>query len=93
MAWRLGDSHVARDHRIEDQIAEEFPAGDNRMNHELIRLAAYLQADAVADRALEVIKGDQSQADQTLVAICLQFISHDWNAEQRFEILKYYEER
>jgi putative heme-binding domain-containing protein len=76
---------------LRDQIAEEFPAGDNRMNHELIRLAAYLQADDVADRALAFITGDHSEADQTLVAICLQFLSHDWNAEQRFQILKYYE--
>ncbi len=61
------------------------------MNHELIRLAAYLQADSVAERALDFITGDQTEVDQTLVAICLQFISHDWTAEQRFEILKYYE--
>ncbi len=23
--------------------------------------------------------------------MCLQFLSHDWNAEQRFQILKFYE--
>lgn len=77
---------------LRDQIAEEFPAGDNRMNHELIRLAAYLQADGVAERALEFITEDgQDEVDQTLIAICLQFLAHDWNAEQRFKILKYYE--
>jgi len=77
---------------LRDQIAEEFPAGDNRMNHELIRLAAYLQADGVADRALEFIASEeQEEVDQTLVAICLQFLADDWNAEQRFKILKYYE--
>ena len=76
---------------LRDQVAEEFPAGDNRMNHELIRLAAYLQADAIAERALEFINSEDAKADRTLVAMCLQFLSHNWTAEQRFQILKYYE--
>jgi putative heme-binding domain-containing protein len=76
---------------LRNQIAEEFPAGDPRMNHELIRLAAYLQADSIADRALDYITGEGDQGDQTLVAICLQFLSQDWSAEQRFRLLKYYE--
>ncbi|MGB1815272.1 MAG: hypothetical protein ACPHJ3_07920, partial [Rubripirellula sp.] len=56
---------------LRKQIAEEFPAGDARMNHELIRLAAYLQADEVAERALEYIAGDDPEQDRTLVAMCL----------------------
>ncbi|MGB7325811.1 MAG: HEAT repeat domain-containing protein [Rubripirellula sp.] len=74
------------------QVAEEFPAGDHRMNHELIRLCAYLQADGVAQRALDYINDDDNpNVDRTLVAMCLQFLSHDWTAQQRFQILKYYE--
>lgn len=77
---------------LRDQLAEEFPAGDHRMNHEVIRLCAYLQADSVADRALEYINdSSHPSVDRTLVAMCLQFISHEWTAQQRFEILKYYE--
>jgi putative heme-binding domain-containing protein len=77
---------------LRDKIAEEFPAGDHRMNHEVIRLCAYLQADSVAERALQYINDSQNPTmDRTLVAMCLQFISHDWTAKQRFEILKYYE--
>ena len=76
---------------LRSQIAEEFPAGDARMNHELVRLAAYLQADEVAERALEYIAGDDPEEDRTLVAMCLQFLSNNWTAEQRFQILKYYE--
>lgn len=76
---------------LRNQLAEEFPAGDNRMNHELIRLAAYLQADDVAPRAVEFLNSDNPEVDRTLVAMCLQFLSSDWDAEQRFELLKYYE--
>ncbi|MDB4678997.1 HEAT repeat domain-containing protein [Rhodopirellula sp.] len=76
---------------LRDQIAEEFPAGDNRMNHELIRLAAYLKAGSVSDRALTYLYSDHDEMDRTLVAMYLQFLSHDWTAEQRFKLLKYYE--
>ena len=76
---------------LRDQIAEEFPAGDPRVNRELIRVAAYLDADEVAPRALKFINSDAPKADRTLVAMYMQFLSHDWTAAQRFEILKYYE--
>ncbi len=91
VALHRGKIDPSRVPALRDQIAEEFPAGDNRMNHELIRLAAYLGADSVANRALDFINGDHDQVDRTLVAMCLQFLSHDWTAEQRFQILKYYE--
>ncbi len=76
---------------LRDQIAEEFPAGDPRMNQEIIRLAAYLGAEHIAPRALEFLKSNASEADRTLVAMHLQFLSSDWTAEQRFQLLKYYE--
>ncbi|TWT82236.1 cryptic beta-D-galactosidase subunit alpha [Planctomycetes bacterium CA13] len=76
---------------LRDQIAEEFPAGENRMNHELIRLAAYLKANQVADRALDFIDSDAPLADRSLVAMCLPQFDNEWTAEQRFRILKYYE--
>ncbi len=91
VALHRGNIDPSRVTALRDQIAEEFPAGDNRMNLELIRLAAYLKADSVAQRALEFISSDAAEVDRTLVAMCLQFLSDDWNAEQRFQILKYYE--
>ncbi|MEM9826599.1 MAG: c-type cytochrome [Planctomycetota bacterium] len=77
--------------RLRDQIAEEFPAGDGRMNRELIRLAAFLGSNQIADRALEYINGDAPLEDRTLVAMYLQFLSADWTPGQRFELLKFYE--
>ncbi len=77
--------------QLREQIAEEFPAGDTRMNHELIRLAAYLDADGVAERGLKFLSSDAPRADRTLVAMYMQFLSHEWSAAQRFELLKYYE--
>jgi putative heme-binding domain-containing protein len=91
VALHRGKIDPSRVPALRQQIAEEFPAGDHRINHELIRLAAYLQADEVAERALDFINGDSPEITRTLVAMYMQFLSHDWDAEQRFQILKYYE--
>jgi putative heme-binding domain-containing protein len=91
VALHRGKIHPSRVVALRDQIANEFPAGDNRINHELMRLAAYLQADSVSQRALDFIGSDNPESDRTLVAMCLQFLSHNWSAEKRFQLLKYYE--
>ena len=74
-----------------DQVAEEFPAGEQRINHEVIRLAAYLNADSLAGRAVEFLDSDAPVESRTLVAMYLQFLSHGWSAQQRFTLLKFYE--
>lgn len=77
---------------LRDQIAREFPAGDSRMNFELIRLACYLQADSIVERALEYLESDAPEQDRTMVAMCLQHLDRPWTARERFVLLKYYEQ-
>ncbi|MEO1525974.1 MAG: HEAT repeat domain-containing protein [Planctomycetota bacterium] len=77
---------------LREQVAEEFPAGEPRINHEVIRLASYLGADSLADRALEYIQSDAPFESRTLVAMCLQSMSQEWGAKQRFAILKFFEQ-
>lgn len=74
-----------------NQIAEEFPAGEPRINHEVIRLATYLGSESLADRAIEYLESDAPHESRTLVAMCLQSMSDGWNARQRFAILKFFE--
>ena len=76
---------------LRDQVAEEFPAGESRMNQELIRIAAYVKAEGVVERALKFIKSDSPKEDRILVSMCLQHLAGDWSAKQRFELLKFYE--
>ncbi len=76
---------------LRDRIASEFPSGDSRINHELIRLATYLQADSIVPRAMEYIESDAPKLDRVLTAMCLQFIDRDWTAQERFAMLKLYE--
>ncbi|MEM6691042.1 MAG: heme-binding protein, partial [Planctomycetota bacterium] len=92
VALHRGEVKPEQATRLRDLIAEEFPAGDQQMNHEIIRLSAYLKANSVAERALDYINDEEMRLeDRTLVAMCLPFLDQEWNAKQRFEILKFYE--
>ena len=51
---------------LRDQVASEFPSGDSRMNQELIRLAAYLQADEIVPRAMEYLESDAPKDGSSL---------------------------
>lgn len=73
------------------QLADEFPAGDAVMNRELVRLLAYLQADEIIGRALDYLKTDVEDVEKLHIALHLRFIEDGWTAEQKFELLKYYE--
>lgn len=77
---------------LRDRIAAEFPSGDSRINHELIRLAAYLQADELIPRAMDYIDSDAPKMDRVLTAMCLQRIDRQWTARERFSLLKMYEQ-
>ena len=77
---------------LRDQFAEEFPAGDSRMNREVIQLAAHLDASSIAPRALKYISSNAKKEDRIYVAMCLPLLSVNWTAEERFKILKFYEE-
>lgn len=92
VALHRGEIDPAKVTSLRDQIAEEFPASEDRMNQELIRIAAFLKAGSVADRALEYIESDAPKEDRVLVGMHLHFLSPQWNAKQRFRVLKFYEE-
>ncbi len=77
---------------LRDRVAAEFPSGDSRMNHELIRLATYLQADSIVPRAMEYLESDAPKMDRVLTAMCLQRIDRKWTARERFALLKMYEQ-
>lgn len=73
------------------QLADEFPAGNPIMNRELVRLLAYLQADEILPRALDLLESDAEDVEKLHIALHLRFIEQGWTAEQKFALLKYYE--
>jgi putative heme-binding domain-containing protein len=77
---------------LSEQIAEEFPSGEERMNRELIRLAAYLDSESLSNRALEYLEGDAPMQERLHVAMYLRFLNTAWTPEQQFKLLRFYEQ-
>lgn len=74
-----------------EALAEEFPAGNNLMNRELVRLLAYLQVSTIMDRYIEYLTSDAPDIEKLHVALHLRFIESGWNADQKLQLLKFYE--
>ncbi|MEZ6086471.1 MAG: HEAT repeat domain-containing protein [Pirellulaceae bacterium] len=92
VALHRGKVQPAEVPELRERIAEEFPAGEARMNREIIRLCAYMHADSIVERGMEYLNSDAPETERAHVAMHLQFIEHDWTPEQRFQLIRFYEE-
>lgn len=77
---------------LRTKIAEEFPAGEPLINRELIRLAVYLQAEEITDRAIAYIQSDAPMSERVHVAMHLKFLKRDWSSTERFAVMKFLED-
>jgi putative heme-binding domain-containing protein len=78
--------------RLCERVMTEFPAGESVINRELIRLAVYLHADGIVERAIAFINSTEPLADRMHVGMHLTFLKRDWAPTERFALLKFFEE-
>ncbi len=78
--------------RLTTALSAEFPVGEPVLNRELIRLLAYLDATSVVPAAINYIKSDAALADRLHVAMHLTYFDYDWTHDQRYTIIKFFEE-
>ncbi|MDA1049592.1 MAG: HEAT repeat domain-containing protein [Planctomycetota bacterium] len=67
----------------------EFPSGDSRINRELVRLLAYLQASEPMDRYLAFLKSEADAVDRLHLAMHLRFLDEGWANGKRIELLEF----
>lgn len=77
--------------QLRDQLAEEFPSSNHRMNREMARLLVFLQANTILDRYLEYLRSDAPHIERLHLALHLRFLEGTWRPQQRLELLKFYE--
>ncbi len=77
---------------LREQIAEEYPATEPRINRELVRLVAYLQAGSALERMLAELRGAAPQAEKLHVAAHLRFLKKGWTLPQRLELVEFLEQ-
>lgn len=74
---------------LRDQLADEFPAGNAIMNRELIRLLAYLQADAITDRYIRYLGSDAPKEDRVHLAMYASYIRTGWTTQQKLQLIEF----
>ena len=73
------------------ELADEFPAQDNTMNRELIRLLTRLQVTSIADRYLEHLQSSIPDHERIHLAIHMRFLNAKWTPEQKLQLFKFME--
>ena len=74
--------------RLGEILAEEFPAQDNLLNRELIRLLAYLQESSIKHRYLSYLEEDIDDAQRLHVVAHLRALSPLWNTDDKVKLLR-----
>jgi putative membrane-bound dehydrogenase-like protein len=77
---------------LRSQLSEEYPASDDRMNRELVRLLVYLQDPTLAERLVEQLTSDAPVVEKMQTLMYARFLQAGWTLPLKLEILKAYEE-
>ena len=73
-------------------LAEEFPAGNIRINRELTRLLVFLKPPSAIDRMLSYLQKEVPDEEKLHVAMHLAFFDQGMTANQRVRLLAYLEQ-
>jgi putative heme-binding domain-containing protein len=74
------------------QLSAEFPAGDDQMNRELVRLLAFYAIDEPLERYLEYIRSSADQVLRLHVAMHMRFLKEGWPQGKKLLLLDFYRE-
>jgi len=74
------------------QIGQEFPAANDQMNRELVRLIAYLQVTEPMDRYIDFLDSQAPDVEKLHLALHLPFLKDGWRLDQKLRLLDFLEE-
>lgn len=84
VAWsRGGAPDAATRARIGERLMTRFPCGERRLDRELARVLAYLQAPGTAERCVERLLASEDQGDAVHYALVLRGLRAGWTTEAR----------
>lgn len=90
----LHRGEVPPDHvlALREQLSEEYPSLEPRMNRELVRLLVYLQDPTLAPRLIGEIRNPQNAAeDKVHAAMHGRFLQAGWSTDLKFDLLSFYD--
>lgn len=77
---------------LRDQLSDEYPSLEPRMNRELVRLLVYLQDATLPPRLMAELNNTQTPLeDKVHAAMYARFLPGGWSGEQKFDLLRFYD--
>jgi putative heme-binding domain-containing protein len=77
---------------LREKLLAEYPAQDQRMNRELVRLLVYLQEPAMAERMVEQLSSDIPSVDKMQILTHARFLNAGWTLPLKLDMLQAYED-
>ncbi len=74
------------------KLSAEYPAQDEHMNRELIRLLVYLQDPTLAERMVEQLATEMPSVEKMQVLTHARFLTTGWTLSLKLKMLEAYEE-
>ncbi len=74
------------------KLSAEYPAQDERMNRELLRLLVYLQDPTLAERMVEQLATDMPSVDRMQILTHARFLKAGWTLSLKLKMLEAYED-
>lgn len=76
---------------LAERLATEFPAGDHKMNRELIRTLAHFRVSDITDRYISHLDSKLPAGERLNLAMHMSFIEDGWTTEQKLKLLGHLE--
>ncbi|MBL9123586.1 MAG: HEAT repeat domain-containing protein, partial [Planctomycetaceae bacterium] len=78
---------------LRQQLSDEYPALEPRMNRELIRLLVYLQEPTLAPRLIAALNDAQIPTEEKVhAAMYGRFLQAGWSGDQKLSLLAFYDQ-
>ncbi len=77
---------------LRSKISAEYPAQDDRMNRELIRLLVYMQEPTLAERLVEQLGTEMPSVEKMQILTHARFLSAGWTLSLKLQMLEAYED-
>lgn len=74
---------------LREQLAQEFPAGHDLMNRELVRLLVHLQCSSIMERYLTYLYADVPKPERMHLGMYLRFLESGWTTEQKMKLFHF----
>lgn len=80
---RLGAGSDEVRQAVADRINPHYPAGNQRLNMELVKLLVYLDAPETAERTIDLLEAAVTQEEQLHYVLALKDLDTGWNNDLR----------